>query len=310
VAGRFTIEEIRSRSYKSRDSWWTVLLVDPLASRLVQVAVRFRWITPNRLTVASFLVGVAAALCFAQADYRWLVAGAMLFHLSFVFDCMDGKIARLTGTGSVFGAWLDYVLDRLRVLVCAVALMGGQYERTGEFTYVLICGLVIFLDMFRYLDALKIGQVKNMMRARLAEAEGVGASPLVFFEDTVQEHPIGAAALDNPADGRRVVDVNVGFRSRFGSFVRLRNSLVRRRIRAHLFSGIEFQMAVFIVAPLTNLVISMTLAASALLLVFELLLIYKLWLATKDFARQLEQFDSESSSPAPGAVEVLDPTMG
>ena len=24
---------------------------------------------------------------------------------------MDGKIARLKGTGSVFGAWLDYVFD-------------------------------------------------------------------------------------------------------------------------------------------------------------------------------------------------------
>jgi phosphatidylglycerophosphate synthase len=28
------------------------------------------------------------------------VAGAVLFHLSFVIDCMDGKIARLNGTGS------------------------------------------------------------------------------------------------------------------------------------------------------------------------------------------------------------------
>ena len=132
---RFTIEEVRTRTYKSRDAWWTVILVDPLASRLVQVAARYPSITPNRLTVAAFGLGLGAAACFAAADYPWLVAGAVLFHLSFLVDCMDGKIARLTDSGSIFGAWLDFMLDQLRVVVCTVALMGGQYAATGELRY-------------------------------------------------------------------------------------------------------------------------------------------------------------------------------
>jgi phosphatidylglycerophosphate synthase len=288
MAARFTLDEVRTQTYKSRDAWWTVLLVDPLASRLVQFVSRFRWITPNRLTMSAFGLGIGAALCFAKQDYRWLVAGAVLFHLSFVIDCMDGKVARLTGTGSVFGAWLDYVFDRLRVLVCTIALMGGQYQRTGNLTYLWLAGGVIFLDMFRYLNALQMGKVKNDIRSRLGEAHGdVGARP-AFVEETVLEHPVGAtSAVATSVDDRPVIDVYGDFRARFSTFVRVRNFLVRGRIRAHVVSGIEFQMAVFIIGPVTGLVIGSTVVAGVLLVGFELLLIFKLWTATRSYLRHI-----------------------
>ena len=101
MAQRLTLQEIRDRTYKDRDAWWTVWLVDPVASRLVRLVAPYRWITPNRLTMTAFVFGLAAAACFAQQDRAWLVAGAVLYHLSFVIDCMDGKIARLNGTGSI-----------------------------------------------------------------------------------------------------------------------------------------------------------------------------------------------------------------
>jgi hypothetical protein len=264
MARRFTLDEVRARTYKDRDAWWTVWLVDPLASRLVRLVAPYRWISPNRLTMAAFMLGLAAAGCFWQ---RWLVAGAILFHASFVVDCMDGKVARLTGTGSVFGGWLDYVFDRLRVLVCAVALMGAQYAYTGRLAYLWAAGLVIFLDMFRYLNALQIGKVKNEMRMRLAVP---GQAVPVFLGETGPS-----------AQGRPVVDVHGDFRRRFQGFVRVRDVLVRQRIRAHLVSGIEFQMAVFIIGPLTGWILGSVAVAGALLVAFEILLIVKLWMATR-----------------------------
>ena len=316
MAGRFTLAEIRARTYKDRDAWWTVWLVDPLASRLVWLVSPWRWVTPNRLTVSAFLLGVGAAACFWQQSWGWLAAGALLFHLSFVLDCMDGKIARLNGTGSVFGAWLDYVFDRLRVLVCTVALMGGQYERTGDFTYVWLGGLVIFLDMFRYLNALQMGKVKNDMRTRLAAARGDGAPPPVFVEETEALHPTGKTApetetttVDKNGVQRPVVDVYGDFRSRFGAFVKVRNVLVGRRIRAHVFSGIEFQMFVFIVGPLTRWIIGTTALSAALLIGFELLLIVKLWTATRSYVKHLARAGvaSEAEAEAVAAAAQADP---
>jgi len=278
MAERVALAEIRSRTYKARDAWWTVALVDPLASRLVRLVAPWRPVTPNRLTIAAFLIGIGAAACFWRQTYGWLLAGALLFHLSFVIDCMDGKIARLNGTGSVFGAWLDYVFDRLRIVVCTVGLFGGQYARTGNLAYLWVAGLVIFLDLFRYLNALQMKQVKGEMRERLE-----GRSGAAFVAETDEELTVGAARAQQEA-----VDVYADFRGRHGKLVMVRNFLVRHRIRVHLVSGIEFQMAVFIVAPLTTWIIAVPVLTGVLLALFELLLIYKLYVATQSFERHVK----------------------
>jgi phosphatidylglycerophosphate synthase len=311
MAQRFTLGEIRSRTYKRRDAWWTVWLVDPVASRLVWLVSPWRWVTPNRLTTAAFLVGIASAASFWQQSYGWLLVGALLFHLSFVLDCMDGKIARLNGTGSVFGAWLDYVFDRLRVLVCTVALFGGQYQHSHDFVYVWLAGLVIFLDMFRYLNALQMGKVKADMRVALAAAGGDQGTPVMFVEDAMEEQPVGesvgtaATAVDSKGVERPVVDVYGDFRTKFGLFVRLRNALLRQRIRAHVFSGIEFMMFVFIVGPVVRGIVGVTIASGVLLAAFELLLIYKLWVATKTFQRKMAKLGPIPPQPTAPAVEQL-----
>ena len=296
MAGGLTVAEVQARTYKERDSWWTVFLVDPLASRLVWLVARYPWVTPNRLTVAALLLGLGAAAAFAAGTTPWLILGAVIFHLSFVIDCMDGKVARLNGSGSLFGAWLDYIFDRVRVLICTVALMGGQYNRTGEVIYLVVGGAIVFLDMFRYLNALQLGKVKNAMRRSLAER--FEASPDLTGRFEASPDLTGSSFLpqtDVPMDGLHasVVAVNTrpdlamerDFRSRFTLFTRLRDLLIRKRVRAHLFSGIEFQMAVFIIGPLTGAVLAVSVVAGVLLLIFEFALIYKLWLQTKSFAR-------------------------
>ena len=296
----YTIQEIRSRTYKTRDAWWTVLLVDPLASRLVQFTAGYRWVTPNRLSLAAFGLGLAAAACFLQADRWWLVAGGLLFHLAFVVDCMDGKIARLNGTGSIFGVWLDFMLDQVRVVICIVALTAGQYSATSDERYLVLGGGVLVLDMFRYLNAWQISKVKNEMRATMASRRG---EPAAFVEELVRELPTGAADGADLTEIEGVpLDVNREFRSRFAAFVRVRNWLIRHRIRIHVVSGIEFQMAVFVVGPITGLLLVVPAVAGALLVAFELMLIYKLWLSTRAFERDLATLDATEAAEAAEAA--------
>jgi phosphatidylglycerophosphate synthase len=280
---RFTLEEIRARTYKDRDAWWTVWLVDPLAVRLIRLVAPYRAVTPNRLTAAAFVLGLASAGAFAMRGTVWLAAGAVLFHLSFLLDCMDGKIARLNGTGSLVGVWLDFVLDRVKVLICAVALFGAQFAGSGDLAYLWAGGTVIFLDMFRYVNSAQLAKVRATMRLEIALARGEDGR-IAFVEETVAQHPAGAA----PDGDGPVVDVYGEFRARFGLFVRLRNTLVRQRVRAHLVSGIEFEMAAFIVGPLTGLVVGVPVVAGALLVLFELLLIYKLLTAARSYTRHLQ----------------------
>ncbi len=274
-----TLQEIRDRTYKPRDAWWTVLLVDPLASRLVRIVAPHRRITPNVLTMIATVLGLGAAACFAQQTRWWLVAGALLFHVSFVVDCMDGKVARLNGTGSLFGAWFDFVFDRLRVFACALTLFGGQYLRTDRLAYLWLLAIVIFLDLFRYLNGSQMTKVRLEMREKLAEARG----PL--------DDPEATATPEIPAGDPTSV------KRRAGTFLR------DHRIRTHLFSGIEYEMTVFIIAPLTGWIIPVTVVAGSLLLLFEAWLIYKFFRHTQAFPAQLRAATREQARPATHPTE-------
>ncbi|MBB2942455.1 hypothetical protein FB565_002168 [Actinoplanes lutulentus] len=297
---KVTLQEIRERTYKPVDAWWTVLLVDPLASRLVRLVAPYRWITPNVLTLFATVLGVGAMVGFAIGD-RWaLAAGAILFHLSFVVDCMDGKIARLNGTGTIFGQWLDFVLDRVRVFFCAITLFGGQYLQTDNVAYLWVMAVAVFLDLFRYLNSQQMAKVRRVMRDQIEELQ----PPVEELPETAAEplDEMPAAPAGSPT-----------FRSRIG------NTLRRHRIRTHLFSGIEYEMSVFIIGPLLGLVIPVTILAGAALLAFELFLILKLLRACQQHPAKLAAaqaayaaWEAEqappASIPAPGLPATGVPT--
>ena len=71
--------------------------------------------------------------------------------------------------------------------------------------------------------------------------------------------------------------------------------------RTHLFSGIEYEMTVFIVAPLTGWIIPVSVAAAALLLIFEAWLVVKLWRQTRAFAARLERAERDVAAVRSGA---------
>ncbi|MEU5866767.1 MULTISPECIES: CDP-alcohol phosphatidyltransferase family protein [unclassified Nonomuraea] len=257
---------------KRRDSWWTVYFVDPVACRVaLPVANRTR-ITPNGLTVFSLVLGMVSAACFALDQ---LVAGALMFYLSFTIDCVDGKIARLKGTGTPFGLWLDYVGDRVRVVLCAGGLAYGQYVLTEDVRYVVLGAAVAVLDLFRYVNAPQMKRVREAVREERGEPELPG-------EDTV---PLDRAPAD--LDLRMLVERGTrpgGRRRRLPSFFRrLNRFLARHRVRSHLISGIEFHAAVFVIAPLAGVwaLIPLAAAAGVLLLANEIFLVYRMWLFTR-----------------------------
>ncbi len=81
-------------------------------------------ITPNQVTVLSGLVGIAAGAVIATAplDSLWQVpVGGAVLYLSVLLDCADGQLARLRGTSSLVGRFLDGCVD---VASCGAAFLG------------------------------------------------------------------------------------------------------------------------------------------------------------------------------------------
>lgn len=104
---------------KPVDAWWTVLFVDPIATRIVPRLTRHPAITPSRITLVAHALAVVSAALFAT-DH--LVAGAIVFEIRFIGDCLDGKLARVTGQSTFFGRDLDAWGDRILVMVNFAAL--------------------------------------------------------------------------------------------------------------------------------------------------------------------------------------------
>ncbi|MET8506452.1 CDP-alcohol phosphatidyltransferase family protein [Streptomyces sp. NPDC015232] len=312
---KLSLRAVQKLTCKKRDAWWTVLLVDPVATRLVCLLARFDWVTPNRVTWGALFVGLGSAYFFLEGDPTSLAIGAGLYHISFILDCIDGKLARLKGNGSVFGGWLDYVFDRIRVLFCALALMGGQYLRTEKPVFLLAALVVVFLDMLRYVDALQIYKMRMSMRNKIEAvtlarraADGAEAEErkVVFMEDLLREQPHlepeQHRAAAEAAGAPPVVDLHQGFRKSFPWYARFRHMLLRSRIRPHLISGIEFQMFIFIVGPLLGHVLLTTAVSAVLLGLFELVIMFKFWLSTRDFTRTMEQIDPDSVPTRAGSI--------
>ncbi|MDQ1741360.1 MAG: hypothetical protein QOE53_3012, partial [Pseudonocardiales bacterium] len=107
---------------KERDAVWTVYAIDPLAAPLVARLRGVGAITPNRLTVLSILVALAAGAAFALGP---LWVGAVLFQVSFLLDCMDGKLAAARGRRDPNGALHDTIGDCIRLAACAAGLAAG-----------------------------------------------------------------------------------------------------------------------------------------------------------------------------------------
>jgi CDP-diacylglycerol--glycerol-3-phosphate 3-phosphatidyltransferase len=107
--------------------------VRQLASRWVEGLARTR-VSPNALTAAGVFLCAAAAVV-VYFEYRsellcfWV--GAALFVVGSVLDILDGALARRSGKGTPFGAFLDSTTDRISegFMLGAIALV---FSRDGD----------------------------------------------------------------------------------------------------------------------------------------------------------------------------------
>lgn len=112
------IAEIYRSSKKKVDiNWFTEWICRPFAAVIVYVLQNTR-VTPNQVSFLSFFIAIGASAFFACGlSYQWLLVAALVNHISFLFDCADGMLARRKGISSTLGHLLDFLMDELKAMM-------------------------------------------------------------------------------------------------------------------------------------------------------------------------------------------------
>jgi phosphatidylglycerophosphate synthase len=123
-----------------QDEWWSSFVTAPVGILANYWAVEQDWITPNRITAASFLVAVLATICILVGGTGFFISAAILIHLSHMLDCMDGQMARYRQVSSPVGSYYDRLTDQVQVSLWFGACGYAAYAQTSSVLPVFLAG--------------------------------------------------------------------------------------------------------------------------------------------------------------------------
>jgi CDP-diacylglycerol---glycerol-3-phosphate 3-phosphatidyltransferase len=85
-------------------------------------------LTPNAISMVGLALNLTAAVLITQ---RLFFVAGLAFIVGSIMDTLDGRYSRMSGKGTLFGAFLDSTLDRIEegVVLAAVA---GYFAAQGD----------------------------------------------------------------------------------------------------------------------------------------------------------------------------------
>jgi CDP-L-myo-inositol myo-inositolphosphotransferase len=128
-------------------------------------------ITPNQISLFSFLCSLVAAGLFVMGGYISLLIGGVLAQFASIIDGCDGEVARLKYQSSDFGGWFDAVLDRYADAFLLFGLTWHLLAREAN-GWVLFTGFMAIIGSFML--SYTADKYDNLMRERINIGGGAG----------------------------------------------------------------------------------------------------------------------------------------
>src|SRR5919201_2802793 len=120
----------RTRPVRSRPGWrqngrapTAAELRENMRERLIESR-----LTPNSISLTGLGLNVAAAVLVTQ---RLFFLAGPAFIVGSLMDTLDGRYSRMSGKGTLFGAFLDSTLDRIEEGI-VLAAIGAYFASRGD----------------------------------------------------------------------------------------------------------------------------------------------------------------------------------
>ena len=139
---KFDLEKMNKLPAKARfidanEIWyfmnrWVVYLLYPTS------------VTPNQITFISLFFGLTSAGLYVSGNPNALMWGAVFLYGKIFLDNVDGNLARVRGTTSRFGRFLDSLTDFLVTVLVYIAITVYLVQKTGipEYSILGLFGLL------------------------------------------------------------------------------------------------------------------------------------------------------------------------
>jgi CDP-diacylglycerol--serine O-phosphatidyltransferase len=139
-------------------------------------------IIPSALTLGNLFFGVWAIVAASRGEFT---IAAWLIILAGVADTMDGRVARITQTGSRFGAELDSLVDAISFGVAPALIIYHLFLQDGSWgwiaSFVYVAGAVIRLARFNVEQA---GHARVAFHGLPSPASGMTLASFYPFSQT------------------------------------------------------------------------------------------------------------------------------
>jgi CDP-diacylglycerol--glycerol-3-phosphate 3-phosphatidyltransferase len=107
-------------------------------------------LTPNAISSVGFALNLAAAVLVTQ---RLFFLAGVAFIVGSIMDTLDGRYSRMSGKGTLFGAFLDSTLDRIEEGIVLAAVAGYFAARGDDFAAAMCVVAVLGSLMVSYTRA-------------------------------------------------------------------------------------------------------------------------------------------------------------
>lgn len=154
---------------KNTDGPVSRILNRPISIKISGLLLKTK-ITPNQISLISFIVGFFGALFFYFGEYIFLVIGGILVHLSSIIDGCDGEVARLKLVETKYGGWFDAVLDRYADAIIIFGMIHGHWILHND---IIIWTIGFMALMGSFLNSYTADKYDTIFRKRIKVINGM-----------------------------------------------------------------------------------------------------------------------------------------
>ncbi len=173
-AEKTLLESLRGKSNDGPVSRW---LNRPISTRISKFLVNFN-ITPNQISIFSFVLSMIAAGLFALGNYWFLAFGGIIAQFASIIDGSDGEVARLKYLSSDYGGWFDAVLDRYADAFLLFGLTWYVYSQDLS-PWALVIGFIAIIGSFML--SYTADKYDKLMKNRIKKGVRIGRDVRVFL---------------------------------------------------------------------------------------------------------------------------------